>query len=91
MFRTVGFGTDLVGVSLIASGIGTIVHVIRFKLFTFRGKTFYYGTGVVSVMGCAIIGQAPAHCALSSETGLLIARSRSELHQSGFATIITAL
>ncbi|KAK9809309.1 hypothetical protein WJX73_003576 [Symbiochloris irregularis] len=41
----------LVGVSLVASGIGTITHVIRFKLFSLRGKTFYYGTGVVSVMG----------------------------------------
>lgn len=45
------FDADLVGVSLIASGIGTIAHVIRFRLFSAGGRTFYYGTGVVSVMG----------------------------------------
>ena len=38
---------------MIASGIGTIIHVIRIKLVTIGGKTYYYGTGVVSVMGYA--------------------------------------
>ena len=39
---------DLTSVALMACGVGTLLHVIRFKL---PWTPFYYGTGVVSVLG----------------------------------------
>lgn len=39
---------DLVGVCLLASGLGTIVHVIQINIWRTR---YVFGTGIVSVMG----------------------------------------
>ena len=39
---------DLTSVALMACGVGTLLHVIRFKL---PWTPYYYGTGVVSVLG----------------------------------------
>lgn len=39
---------DLTSVALMACGIGTFLHVVRFKIPYTR---FYYGTGIVSVLG----------------------------------------
>ncbi len=39
---------DLTSVALMACGIGTFFHVVRFKIPFTR---YYYGTGIVSVLG----------------------------------------
>ena len=39
---------DLTSAALMACGIGTLFHVIRFRLPFTR---YYYGTGIVSVLG----------------------------------------
>ena len=39
---------DLTSVALMACGIGTFFHVVRFKIPYTR---YYYGTGIVSVLG----------------------------------------
>lgn len=43
-----GGAADLTSVALMACGVGTLLHVIRFKL---PWTPYYYGTGVVSVLG----------------------------------------
>lgn len=42
------FAADLTSVALMACGIGTFFHVVRFKIPFTR---YYYGTGIVSVLG----------------------------------------
>ena len=42
------FVADLTSVALMACGIGTFFHVVRFKIPFTR---YYYGTGIVSVLG----------------------------------------
>ena len=48
---------DLVGVCLLASGLGTIVHVIQIPIWRTR---FVFGTGIVSVMGITTTQVSPS-------------------------------
>lgn len=64
---------DLTSAALMACGVGTLLHVIRFKL---PWTPYYYGTGVVSVLG---ITTTQIVIGLNSISNLLVSQSCLEL------------